>query len=109
MNKFLVAASLTAVLYSTGVSAQQDSIRQYVSKALDIMKHKSVNKSKVNWEELSRTTLNDVSKARTIKETYPVLKKALRSLDDSHSRFYPAEEVRQYTLGYKATGQEFPK
>ncbi len=108
MNKFLVAASLTAVLFSTRVSAQKDSIQQYVSKALDIMQHKSVNKSKVNWEELSRITLNDASKAKTIKETYPVLKKALRALNDSHSKFYPAEEVRQYTLGYKATGQEFP-
>lgn len=108
MNKFLVAASLTAVLFFTRVSAQKDSIQQYVSKALDIMKHKSVNKSKVNWEELSRTTLEDASHARTVKETYPVLIKALQSLGDSHSRFYPAEEVRQYTLGYKATGQEFP-
>lgn len=108
MNKFLVTALLAAVLFSTRVSAQKDSIQQYVSRALDIMKHKSVNKSKVNWEELSRITLDDASKARTIKETYPVLEKALRSLDDSHSKFYPEEVVRQYTLGYKATGQEFP-
>ncbi len=57
MNKFLVAASLTAVLFSTRISAQKDSIQQYVSKALDIMKHKSVNKSEVNWEELSRIPL----------------------------------------------------
>lgn len=108
MNKFLIAASLAAVLFSNRAAAQKDSIQQYVSKALDIMQHKSVNKSKVNWEELSRITLDDASKAKTVKETYPVLEKALRSLDDSHSRFYPAEEVRQYTLGYKATGQEFP-
>lgn len=108
MNKFLVAASLTAVLFSTQALAQKDSIHQYVSRALDIMRHKSVNKSKVNWEELSRTTFDDASKAVTIKDTYPVLEKALRSLDDAHSKFYPEEVVRQYTLGYKATGQKFP-
>ncbi|WP_294296763.1 hypothetical protein [uncultured Chryseobacterium sp.] len=53
MNKFLIAASLAAVLFSIRISAQKDSIQQYVSEALDIMQHKSVNKSKMNWEELS--------------------------------------------------------
>lgn len=108
MNKFFVTALLVTVFFSTRVSAQNDSIQRYVSKALSIMKRKSVNKSKVNWEELYRTTLNDASKATTTKETYPVLEKALSSLDDAHSKFYPEEMVRQYTLGYKATGQKFP-
>ncbi len=108
MNTFLTALTFTAVLLSFQASAQKDSIQRYVTDALNIMQNKSVNKSKVNWEELSRVTLNNASEAKTIKETYPVLEKALNSLDDAHSKFYPEEAVRAYTLGYEATGQKFP-
>ncbi|MGD1317793.1 S41 family peptidase [Chryseobacterium sp. 2R14A] len=72
------------------------------------MKNKSVNKSKLNWDEIFDKTLTEVSKAKTIKETYPIIKNALSSLNDSHSNFYPEDVVKAYTLGYKATGQEFP-
>ncbi len=108
MNKFLITFIFIAAFLPSQVSAQEDSIQRYVTKALNIMQKKSVNKSKVKWKELYSTALNDASKAKTIKETYPVLEKALGSLDDAHSKFYPEEMVRAYTLGYKATGQEFP-
>jgi carboxyl-terminal processing protease len=108
MNKFLIALTFIIALISSEASAQKDSIQIYVTKALNIMKSKSVNKSKVNWEALYRNTLNEAAKVKTIKETYPVLEKALVSLNDAHSKFYPEDVVRAYTLGYKATGQEFP-
>ncbi|MCJ8154915.1 S41 family peptidase [Chryseobacterium sp. SSA4.19] len=108
MNKLLITLTFITLLISSNASAQKDSITMYVTKALDIMKSKSVNKSKVNWETLYSTTLNDATKAKTIKETYPILEKALGSLNDAHSKFYPEKVVRAYTLGYKATGQEFP-
>lgn len=108
MNKILIALTFIMALVSSEASAQKDSIEIYVTKALNIMKSKSVNKSKVNWEALYRNTLNEAAKVKTIKETYPVLEKALVSLNDAHSKFYPEEVVRAYTLGYKATGQEFP-
>jgi carboxyl-terminal processing protease len=108
MNKFLIALTFVMALISSEASAQKDSIQIYVTKALNIMKSKSVNKSKVNWEALYRNTLNEAAKVKTIKETYPVLEKALVSLNDAHSKFYPEDVIRAYTLGYKATGQEFP-
>lgn len=108
MNKFLITLAFIAALLPSQASAQEDSIQRYVTKALNIMQKKSVNKSKVNWKELYSTALKNASKAKTIKETYPVLETALGSLDDAHSKFYPEEMVRAYTLGYKATGQEFP-
>lgn len=96
------------ILFANNISAQSDSINVYVTAALNIMKEKSVNKSKVNWTEIYNNTLKEASKAKTIKETYPVLKNALSALEDAHSNFYPEDVVKIYTLGYEATGQEFP-
>ncbi|GAA5085354.1 S41 family peptidase [Chryseobacterium ginsengisoli] len=96
------------ILFANNISAQSDSINVYVTAALNIMKEKSVNKSKVNWTKIYNNTLKEASKAKTIKETYPVLKNALIALEDAHSNFYPEDVVRIYTLGYEATGQEFP-
>lgn len=107
MKKKIIFA-LLSTFFSITVSAQSDSIRVFVTKALKIMKNKSVNKSKLNWDEIFEKTLTEVSKAKTIKETYPIIKNALSSLNDSHSNFYPEDVVKAYTLGYKATGQEFP-
>lgn len=107
MKRNIIFALLTT-FFSITISAQSDSIRVYVTKALKIMKNKSVNKSKLNWDEIFDKTLDEASKAKTIKETYPIIKNALSSLNDSHSNFYPKDVVKAYTLGYKATGQEFP-
>jgi C-terminal processing protease CtpA/Prc len=99
---------ILTLMITMSVSAQADSIKVYVTNALNIMKDKSVNKAKVNWKEIYDKTLRESSKAKTIKETYPVIKDALHSLQDAHSNFYPEDVVRAYTMGYKATGQEFP-
>nr|WP_314497806.1 S41 family peptidase [uncultured Chryseobacterium sp.] len=107
--KKLIMISLAITLFgSIHISAQSDSIRTYVTEALNKMKSKSVNKSKLNWEEIFEKTFKETSEAKTVKDTYPGIKKALQSLNDSHSNFYPEEVIRVYTLGYKATGQEFP-
>lgn len=97
-----------ATFCSVRTFAQADSIQTYVTEALKIMKNKSVNKSKLNWEDIFNKTLAEASKAKSIKDTYRSIKNALSSLNDSHSSFYSEEMVRAYTLGYKATGQEFP-
>lgn len=108
MKKISLILSVITTLSSSIISAQSDSVKTYITDALTIMKEKSVNKSKVNWDKIYSKTLAEASKAKTIRETFPILKNALVSLEDSHSNFYPAEVVKEYTLGYKATGQEFP-
>lgn len=107
MKKYIVFALITT-FFSISISAQSDSIQMYVNQALKIMKNKSVNKSRLNWDEIYDKTFAEASKAKTIKETYPIIKNTLNSLNDSHSNFYPKDIVKAYTLGYKATGQEFP-
>lgn len=107
MKKLIIFTFITT-FFSTQTFAQSDSIKVYVTQALKIMKNKSVNKGKLNWEDIFDKTLTESSNAKTIKETYPAIKNALSSLNDSHSNFYPENVVRAYTLGYKATGQEFP-
>ncbi|MDF2553346.1 MAG: hypothetical protein K0R77_2621 [Chryseobacterium sp.] len=106
--KKLIIITLITLFSSNSLLAQSDSITIYVTKALKIMKNKSVNKSRLNWDEIFDKTLKESSNAKTIKDTYPAIKNALSSLNDSHSNFYPEEVVRAYTLGYKATGQKFP-
>ncbi len=108
MKKLIIVFTAITLFFSIRISAQSDSITIYVTEALNMMKSKSVNKAKLNWDEIFDKTLKEASKAKTIQETYPSIKNALHSLDDSHSNFYPEEMVRVYTLGYKATGQEFP-
>ncbi|MFY1047650.1 S41 family peptidase [Chryseobacterium sp. GP-SGM7] len=106
--KKLITIALFTIFFSVNTFAQSDSIKVYVTQALKIMKNKSVNKGKLNWENIYSTTLAESSSAKTIKETYPAIKNALSSLNDSHSNFYPENVVKAYTLGYKATGQKFP-
>lgn len=105
MRKLSIILTLVSTM---SVSAQSDSIRVYVTNALNVMKEKSVNKKKVNWKEVYDKTLQESLKAKTIAETYPIIKNSLAYLEDSHSNFYPKDVVKEYTLGYKATGQEFP-
>lgn len=106
--KKLILFTFLSILCSVHTFAQADSVQNYVTKALKIMKNKSVNKSRLDWEDIFNKTLAESSKANTIKETYPSIKNALSSLNDAHSNFYCEEMVRAYTLGYRATGQEFP-
>ncbi len=88
--------------------SQTDSIKKYLIAALDIMKAKSVNKSKVNWDSLFTSSIKSASTSKTIRDTYPIITDALKDLKDAHSRFYAPEVVKEYLLGYRATGQEFP-
>lgn len=50
--KKLILFTFIATLCSVHTFAQSDSIQNYVTEALNIMKNKSVNKSKLNWEDI---------------------------------------------------------
>jgi carboxyl-terminal processing protease len=88
--------------------AQSDSLRVYVMEALDIMKARSVNKNRVDWENLYAGALAKASAAHTIRETYPIITEALEQLKDRHSGFYAPEVIEAYKQGYRALGMEFP-
>ncbi|WP_316757479.1 S41 family peptidase [Pedobacter aquatilis] len=88
--------------------AQADSIKNYLMDALKIMQEKSVNKAKIDWNAVQHKALTGITGAKTLRDTYPVIKEALNALNDSHSNFYEPEKVKAYTLGYRATGQTFP-
>lgn len=90
------------------VFAQADSIRTYVNQALDIMRTRSVNKKKVDWEHLYSQSLARTDTASSIRSTYPIILDALKQLKDNHSGFYPPELIEQYKMGYRAMGMEFP-
>lgn len=102
----LLATLLFSVYYQ--VHAQTDSLRNYVTEALDIMKMRSVNKNKVDWERLYAGTLQNVDSAHNIRDTYPIIADALNQLKDHHSGFYPPEIIEGMKQGYRANGMEFP-
>ena len=65
--KKLIIFTFIFTLCSVHTFAQADSIQTYVTRAVKIMKNKSVNKSKLNWEDIFNKTLAEDSKAKTIK------------------------------------------
>lgn len=83
--------------------SQADSIRNYMTEALDIMKQNSVNKHKLDWDKIYKTAYDSVKKCKTKGETYPVIIHALRSLEDSHSNFAVPEMVAMYSQRYDFT------
>ncbi len=89
--------------------SKTDSIKLYLKKALDLMKKRSVNSSKLNWEEIYKDANAAAENAKTIADTYPIIKKALLKLEDSHSKFFSPKQVEAYLLGYRKTGQQFPE
>lgn len=88
--------------------AQTDSLRIYVTEALDIMRARSVNKNKTNWESLYARAIDKADSAHNIREIYPIIADALSQLKDHHSGFYPPEEIEAYKQGYRAMGMELP-
>lgn len=102
----LLIALLSTAFYQS--YAQTDSLRAYVTEALDIMKARSINKNKVDWESLYTSTLEKAGTAHSIRETYPIIAEALEQLQDKHSKFFPPEVVEAYKQGYRALGMKFP-
>ncbi|WP_205504006.1 S41 family peptidase [Rufibacter psychrotolerans] len=89
--------------------AQTDSLKAYVTEALNLMKERSVNKKKVDWESLYASALAKTDTARSLRGTYPIIEEALGQLQDKHSKFFPPEVIAAYNKGYRALGMPFPK
>ncbi len=89
--------------------SKTDSIKLYLKEALDLMRKRSVNSSKLNWEEIYKDANAAAENTRTIADTYPIIKKTLLKLEDSHSKFFSPKQVEAYLLGYRKTGQQFPE
>lgn len=90
------------------VQAQSDSIKNYVTTALDLMKTRSVNKNKIDWQSVYASSYQAISNAKTIKETYPTLEAVIKKLDDAHSNFYRPEQVSFILKRYIENGQKLP-
>ena len=109
--KFNILLFIFCSLSRWGVCSDlpKDSIRIYLHDALDLMKKRSVNSKKLDWDEIYKKSDEAIADAKTIRDTYPAIQKALNLLNDQHSKFFTPEMVRDYVLGYRATGQKFPE
>lgn len=87
----------------------EDSLKNYLKTALNLMKKRSVNSHKINWDQIYKEAYLAAADSKTIRDLYPVILTALGKLRDSHSKFFPPEMVKNYLLGYRATGQQFPE
>jgi len=108
MKRFYFLITVFLLFIHMNVNAQNDSVKNYVVSALDLMKAKSVNKHRINWDSLYADSRKKAENLHTIRETYPLIRDILGALKDAHSNFFPPEMVQAYTLGYRATGQKFP-
>ncbi|WP_192822368.1 S41 family peptidase [Rufibacter sp. LB8] len=84
-----------------------DSIKKYVLAALDTMKLKALRKHTVDWEKVYAKTLTNAQKAKTVRDTYPVLLKTVKSLD-AHGNFASPELAKAYEGGYRSNGMQVP-
>ena len=86
-----------------------DSIQLYLTQALNLMKSRSVNRHKLDWDKIYKEAYLAGMQARNIRDTYPIIRSTLGKLEDQHSKFFAPETVRAYLLGYRGTGQKFPE
>lgn len=89
-------------------NAQADSVKNYVTVALDLMKNRSVNKNKINWTEVYDSSYKAIANAKTIRATYPTLEAVIKQLGDAHSNFYKPELVSFILKRYSENGQKLP-
>ncbi|MFD5463058.1 S41 family peptidase [Kitasatospora sp. NPDC127059] len=67
--------------------------RTYLTTALDLMEHHSVQRHEVNWAQLRRRALEQAHGARTAADTYGVIALALNSLGGGHSFFLNPQQA----------------
>lgn len=108
MKKLLSLIAFVFTAQLTFAQATPDSLKAYVVQALDIMKENSINKYKVDWEDLYAQTLKEAQDAKTITGTYPAIQFALLALNDGHSKFFTKEVFDAHNVGYNAMGYKIP-
>jgi carboxyl-terminal processing protease len=90
------------------VQAQTDSVKNYMTTALELMKTRSVNKNKINWTDVYASSYKAITNAKTIRETYPVIEAVVEQLGDAHSHFYKPELVSYILKRYSDNGLKLP-
>ncbi|MER5731969.1 S41 family peptidase [Streptomyces sp. NPDC002138] len=75
-----------------------ESPREYLARALDVMRERSVHRNEIDWTRVRRDAHARAASARTPAETYPVIVAALAELGDHHSSFLTRTEA-EITLG----------
>ncbi|KRT16854.1 hypothetical protein ASU31_03990 [Pedobacter ginsenosidimutans] len=111
MKKIFLSLLLLAGFKVNAVVQTQnrDSIKIYVDNVLQIIKNRSINSGKMDWNKIDLEVAQKIGKLKSIRETYPIIKNVLEKLGDSHSKFFPPETVASYVKGYRATGISFPE
>lgn len=65
-------------------------VSEYLTETLDLLEEKSVNKSKIDWNEFRIDIFKKAQNAKTIQDTYSTISYAISKLNDNHSYFKPA-------------------
>lgn len=59
--------------------------KNYLSKALELLKQRHVNSSTANWEKLEETAYENIAGAEETEDTYPAIRELLQKLKERHS------------------------
>ena len=106
----LILVSISSIAKPNfNLKKNDDSLKNYLQTALNLMKKRSVNSHKINWNQIYSEAYLAAADSKTIRDLYPVILASLGKLGDSHSKFFTPEMVKSYLMGYRATGQQFPE
>lgn len=63
--------------------------KEYIGEVIQILRHNSINKSKINWGKFEKDIYTKAKGAQSIPQTYHAIELAIILLEDNHSYFKP--------------------
>lgn len=85
---FLVLLLLSCIKpNSHNISAESE---KYIKEVLTLLKKKSINKYKINWNEFEDNIFRMAKNSQKVEDTYPAINYAISLLKDNHSYFAQA-------------------
>lgn len=81
----LLVLSVPFTTHSQSAPDMSAAARSYLTRALDILEHNSINKKTLDWAVLRSETMSHAAGAQTTADTYEAIRFALRQLGDHHS------------------------
>jgi carboxyl-terminal processing protease len=69
--------------------------RRYLNHALATMQQHSLHRKAVDWKALRRAAIAEIANAKTVADTYPAIRNALKRLNDGHSVFVAPSDMER--------------
>lgn len=78
--------------------------RRYLNHAIAAMQQHALHRRAVDWKALRRAAIAEIANAKTVAETYPAVRNALKRLNDGHSVFLAPSDMARLKSGTPPVG-----